>query len=349
MAKQEANFSWPGFFRAFAVLCAIVLLLAQGGQRDTQIGSQVWHVLSVYEGLTRWSIPALFMLWGMFGLERGGQKESFLQGMRDYVLPACTILLFWTLVYLLAEQLLSGERSLQGLPMAFLFALREEPQNPIWILYPLLGMYLIQPILQRFTSGASRMELIYILALCAVFGSILPLWEGLAPGNPVTAVLNRLDMNGVLGWTGCYLGGWYLRHYLISRLTEFLLYVFGITGLVFTLLGDHIVGGGRELWYQYTAPNVVLTAAAFCVLFRYVLDISDERSRRNAVHTLGSFSFGIYLVHYLWVLVLERFQISVLIVSPVFSVPLFAVALFVVSAPIAWLLNRLPVVGPYLS
>ena len=31
MAKTDKNLGWPGFFRVFAVLCAIMLLLAQSG------------------------------------------------------------------------------------------------------------------------------------------------------------------------------------------------------------------------------------------------------------------------------------------------------------------------------
>ena len=86
MAKTDRNVGWPGFFRAFTVLCAIVLLLAQSGQNGVAVGSGTWQVLSVYEGLTSWTIPALFMLWGMYALEGGGGKlTGALTGM---VLPA---------------------------------------------------------------------------------------------------------------------------------------------------------------------------------------------------------------------------------------------------------------------
>lgn len=71
MAKGDRNLGWPGFFRAFTVLCAIMLLLAQEGQGGVAVGSGPWQILSVYEGLTSWTVPALFMLWGMFALEEG--------------------------------------------------------------------------------------------------------------------------------------------------------------------------------------------------------------------------------------------------------------------------------------
>ena len=66
----------PGFFRMFTVLCAIMLLLAQEGLGLAEPGSGTWHVLSVYEGLTSWTVPALFMLWGMFALEEGKPQVS---------------------------------------------------------------------------------------------------------------------------------------------------------------------------------------------------------------------------------------------------------------------------------
>ena len=120
-------------------------------------------------------------------------------------------------------------------------------------------------------------------------------------------------------------------------------------GLVLTLMGPQLVGGSRELWHQYTAPNVVLTAVAFCTLFRYVLGVSEERSRRRAVYQVGAYAFGIYLFHQLWVLVFRWFGISMLSLPVVLSVPLFALIYFLLSLPFAWLVGLIPGVGPKLT
>lgn len=69
------------------------------------------------------------------------------------------------------------------------------------------------------------------------------------------ALLERLQVHLVLGYAGYYVAGWYLRHYTIGRVPEFLLYLLGILGLVLTLGGDALLGGGRELWYSDTAPG----------------------------------------------------------------------------------------------
>ncbi|MGI5963999.1 MAG: acyltransferase [Lawsonibacter sp.] len=348
MAKGDRNLGWPGFFRAFTVLCAIMLLLAQSGQQAVTAGSGDWQVLSVYEGLTSWSIPALFMLWGMFALEEG--KPHFTSSMLGLVLPAFGLLVFWGALYAVVTQILGdGILSWRGVWAALLSAAQGNTYYHLWVLYPLIGLYLVHPVLHRFTSSSSRGEIRYFLILCFLFASVVPMWGAFHPNSVIVSVLERLRIHLVLGWVGCYVGGWYLRHYIIGRIPEFILYILGVLGMVLTLMGNNIFGGGRELWYLYTAPNVVLTAAAFCTLFRYVLGISEERSRRRAVNQLGAYAFGVYLFHQIWVLVLRWFGVSFQTFSPVVSVPLFALILFLLSAPFAWLLSLIPGVGPKLT
>jgi len=268
MAKNsDRNVGWPGFFRAFTVLCAIVLLLAQQGQEGVTSGSGVWQVLSVYEGLTSWTIPALFMLWGMYALEDG--KPSFGGAMTRLALPAFCILVFWGALYAIVAHLLGGGAlSLSGIWRALVSAAKGNTYYHLWVLYPLIGIYLIHPMLHRFAASASKSEVLYFLALCFLFASVLPLWAAFRPEGLLVSQLERLRVHLVLGWTGCYTAGWYLRHYVIGRAAEYILYILGIVGMVFTLMGNAIFGGGRDLWHLYTAPNVVLTAAAFCVLLR---------------------------------------------------------------------------------
>lgn len=348
MAKGDRNQGWPGFFRAFTVLCAIMLLLSQSAQPSAAAGSGNWQVLSVYEGLTSWSIPALFMLWGMYALEEG--KQTLSGALLRLALPALCLLVFWGAVYAVAGQLLGGGRlSWSGVWAALASAAGGNTYFHLWVLYPLIGLYLVHPVLHRFTASAGRGEVLYLLCLCLLFASLLPVWSAFHPDSALAEQLERLRVHLVLGWTGCYLAGWYLRHYTISRAAEFILYLLGLLGLVLTLMGDKLLGGGRELWYLYTSPNVVLTAAALCTLFRYVLGISEERSRRRSVYGLGACAFGIYLIHQLWVLVFHWLGFSLTAYSPVVSVPFFALVFFLLSAPFAWLLRLIPGVGSYLT
>lgn len=339
---------WPGFFRVFTVLCAVMLLLAQQCQGLVTAGSGSWQILSVYEGLTSWAVPALFMLWGMFALEEGKPQVS--AALLGLALPAFLLLVFWGAVYAVVSHLLGGGvLSWDGVWAALVSAARGNTYFHLWVLYPLIGLYLVHPVIHRFTASASRGELRYFLALCFLFASLLPLWTAFHPDSVLAGQLERLRVHLVLGWAGCYVGGWYLRHFEISRIAEYILYILGAAGLALTLMGPKLIGGSRELWYLYTSPGVVLTAAALCTLFRYVLGISEERSRRRAMNDIGAYAFGVYLFHQLWVLIFQRLGVSLLAFPPALSVPLFALIFFLLSLPFAWLVYLIPGAGPRLT
>ena len=348
MAKGDRNLGWPGFFRVFTVLCAIMLLLAQSGHVLAGAGAGARQVLLVYEGLTSWTVPALFLLWGMSALEEGRPQVS--ASLLGLALPAFCLLVFWGAVYAAVAHLLGGGAlTLGGVWSALIAAAQGNTYHHLWVLYPLIGLYLVHPVIHRFTSAASRGEIRYFLALCFLFVSLLPLWTAFHPDSVIAAQLERLRVHLVLGWVGCYVAGWYLRHYTIGRAPEYILYILGVLGMVLTLMGHTLIGGSRELWYRYTSPNVVLTAVAFCVLFRYVLGISEERSRRRAVNDIGAYAFGVYLFHQLWYLVFRWFGVGLLSFTPVLSVPLFALIFFLLSLPFAWLVSLIPGVGPRLT
>ena len=264
----ERNSGWPGFFRVFAVFAALMLLLAQSGQDLAPISSGDWQVLSIYEGLTRWSVPALFMVWGMYALE-GGNKSALGGTLLTLALPAFCMLVFWGALYAVVSHLLGGGAlTLGGVWSALVSAAQGNTYFHLWILYPLIGLYLVHPLLQRFASSASRGEILYILGLALLFAGVLPLWAAFHPNQVLTVLLERFQVHMVLGYMGCYLAGWYLRHFTIGRIPEFLIYILGVLGMVLTLAGPSLIGGGRDLWYGYTAPGVALTAAALCTLFR---------------------------------------------------------------------------------
>ena len=348
MAKGDRNLGWPGFFRVFTVLCAIMLLLAQSGHVLAGAGTGARQVLLVYEGLTSWTVPALFLLWGMSALEEG--KSHVSASLLGLALPAFCLLVFWGAVYAVAAHLLGGGAlTLSGMWSALIAAAKGDTYHHLWVLYPLIGLYLVHPVIHRFTSSASRGEILYFLALCFLFASLMPLWTAFHPDSVIASQLERLRVHLVLGWVGCYVAGWYLRHYTIGRAPEFLLYILGVLGMVLTLMGPKLIGGSRELWYRYTSPNVVLTAVAFCVLFRYVLGVSEERSRRRAMSDIGAYAFGVYLFHQLWYLVFRWLGIGPLSFTPVLSVPLFALVFFLLSLPFAWLVSLIPGVGPRLT
>ena len=341
MAKRSGEtLAYMDLMRVFTVLALIMLFLAQAGKAGVDPDSTSWQVFHIYEGFTRWAVSGLIMLCGAFALDRGSDLRG---AALDLLLPCFVALVVWSALYGVVVHLLSGGQfSLWRLWAEIKSAALGNTLSHLWILYPLLGLYLVTPVLGRFAVSASRGELIYFLALALVFAGLLPIWNALWPNSFWAGLLSRLQVHVVLGYAGCYMAGYYFRTFVISRLSEIILYVLGVAGLVVTFWGSRLFGGGWSLWFGYTTPNVTFTAIAFFVLFRYVLGISDERSRKQSMRRLGATALGIYLIHQIIALIFRHFGLTVFTLPAVASVPLLALLFFALSAPFAWLRSMLP-------
>ena len=307
----ERNSGWPGFFRVFAVFAALMLLLAQSGQELVPISSGDWQVLSIYEGLTRWSVPALFMVWGMYSLE-GGNKSALGGTLLTLALPAFCMLVFWGGLYAVVSQLLGGGAlTLGGVWSALVSAAQGDTYFHLWILYPLIGLYLVHPLIQRFASSASRGEILYVLGLAFLFASALPMWGRLPPQSSAHRPAGALP-----GPHGAGLYGLLPGRVVFEALSPSAAFRnFSSTSWVSwgwssPWRGPASSAGAGTCGTAIPPRGVALTAAALCTLFRYVLGVSEERSRRSAVYALGECVFGVYLFHQIWALVFRWFGVS---------------------------------------
>ena len=339
IAKKEIpGEPWSRSFRTATALFAIILVLTQSG---------VYHgtaTLEFYQNLTMWSLPAMFMVWGM--KDMAGDKPGIGYAMSSRVIPALGTLFIWGMSYGLLEVALNKQSVSFGTLKDLMWNLvvGKGPEY-LWVLYPLIGLYLVYPLIQRFTTDASKGEGFYMLLLCFVFAYLVPMIGDLMGKNTFVGVMDRLHIEMVMGWLGCYLAGWYVMHFPMSNLEEDLIYVLGLAGLILTFTGDLVFGGGHALWCSFEAPNVVLTALAVCTLFRYVV---NDRAGRSS-HSLGHFAMGIYFLHQLWFMVFTKYGLDFSFMPAALAIPLMAVILFVLSIPIALILNLIPKLGDIMT
>jgi surface polysaccharide O-acyltransferase-like enzyme len=322
---------------------------------QTQVGSAPWTVLCTYDGLMRWCVPMFVMLSGAFLLD---PKKSV--RLRDiffkYILRVLAALLVWGTFYAVLDYgPVDGRFTWAGIQSALGYVLRAQTHYHLWFLYMILGLYLVTPVLRAFVRGASRGDLHWFLALTALFYSVLPILRDLWPEQmalPITW-LNKLDIHLVLGYVGYYMAGYYLKTYTLNRAAEFAAYILGILGAVATVWGNAVlsqrIGAFHGALFSYYAPNVACMAVAMFVLFRYILGVSEERSRRQRLGGISRITFGVYLVHEFFIMLLRHFHISPLSFNPVLSVPVLSAGVLVCSLAVAWLLSKIPLLGRYLT
>lgn len=355
--KINGRLAYADLLRVFASFAVIVCHLASRQISAVAVGSPSWQIFNLYNGLVRWCVPVFVMLSGMFMLDTKKSlpipKLLFHNCLRILI-----CLMFWGGVYAVVEYCAAGGAfTWAGLGRAVLNALQGNTRYHLWFLYMILGLYLITPILRAFCRGAGRSDFHWFFFITFLFALALPTAFKLWPQADFVPVLRlwyeRLDIQLVMGYVGYYVAGWYLREYTLSRLSEALIYVFGIVGATVTVWGtsvlSHSAGRLVETLYSFFSPNVAAFSTAIVVLFRYVLGVSEERSRRQRLGGVARVTFGIYLVHDLFLTLLDLLGITVLSFAPVASIPLLSMLVFLCSFAVAWIISWLPFVGRWLT
>ena len=343
--------AYADLLRCAAMLAVIVVHVSGGSLEAAAVGSPAFQVLNLYDGLAHWCVPVFVMLSGMFLLDPGHSLP--LSKLLGHILRIAVALAVWGTAYAVVWQFQLYGVSWAGVRTALYQVLLGKTSFHLWFLYMLIGLYLVTPILRAFVRGASRGDFHWFFLLVFVFTFLIPTVLRLRPSQTLSLYVNNLNLKLVLGYVGYYVLGYYLKAYSLSRPAEYLIYVLGILGAAVTVGGTAWLSQQRgmlvQTLYNYDSPNIALMSAAVFVFFRYVLGVSEERSRRQRVSGVAKISFGIYLVHVFFLILLRHFGITALSFVPALSVPVLSAAVFLGSFTVAWPLSKLPLAGKYLT
>ena len=344
--------AYADLLRAVAMLAVIVVHLSGSQLGNVPVGSAEFHILNAYDGLTHWCVPVFIMLSGMFLLD---PKHSLPPSKLffGHILRMLVALAVWGTAYALVSQVSAAGLSWASVRAALHQVLLGKTHFHLWFLYMIVGLYLITPVLRAFVRGASRADFHWFFLLCFVFASLLPTLLRLRPSQTVSLWVNNLNLHLVMGYVGYYVLGYYLKNFTLNRAAEYLIYLLGILGAVVTVGGTAWLSQQRgyfaQTLYNYDSPNIALMSVAVFVLFRYVLGVSEERSRRQRMSGVAKVSFGVYLVHVFFLILLDRLHITVLSFSPVLAVPALTAVVFLGAFAVAWVISKTPLAGRYLT
>ena len=290
-------------------------------------GARVFRAVAVV------SVPLFVMLSGRYMLlRRPTPAQCIGRAARLFAVMLC-----WSALYYLLELFVLHTRQYEGLWAVVRYLLTQP--NHLWYLYAAMALYLITPMLGCFAEQATPAEYRYALAFVFATGSVLfvLLRSGEAP--LLGEIAERMKLNYMTGFIGCYLWGDYLRRYPLKR--KGLLYAVGAVSAAATV-------GAALLWkeqynglvFSFFSPTVLAAAAAVYGAF------SLERPRSSRwgaqISLWACCTGGVYLLHPSMVLCLQVLLKDT--ATPFYAIPLRAAAIFLLSMGAVFLLRKLPVI-----
>ena len=223
----------------------------------------------------------------------------------------------------------------------------------LWFMYPLISIYLIIPIVSPWLEKASAKEERVFLGLF-ILSTFIP-WIH----RFITAELwGECFWNGftMLWYCSGYLGYLVLAHYIHYRLEwsrERKLtvgWICFLVGAAFTgwsfwwkgVPGQLIETPMLEWSWEFCTPNVLLATFGIFLVFSCI----GSKTAPKLVTTLSKCSFGMYLMHLLFLAPIAQWIIGSDVANPDIpvwlAIPVIAVLTFICSAATTWLLSKIP-------
>jgi len=337
--------------------CFGVILLHMGSQHfhSAPVDSYAWMMSNLYHGLSRFAVGCFIMISGALYLSRA-REWSIKQLWRKSIFPIIVSYMFWQLFY----AVYSGVRlNMPLLSIRLAKHVLTEISTPyfhLWYLPLLIEFLILTPVLWEIVN-CKRGKILeeYLIGLFFFF-QITKTSVGHFPHRYdmlIENLMNTVQPELVTNYIGYYILGHYLYHYQLPKKLEKLLYVLGVvsigTGILLCQYFSLKTGHATQSYYENHTFAAFFWSISFFLFFKnHISRIQWKKNTEKAICTIGSSTFGIYLIHVLIRNGLQTLGIHALTFNELFSIPLLAFTIFSTACIIVLLLKKVPALDKWL-
>ncbi|MFN8412966.1 MAG: acyltransferase family protein [Anaerolineales bacterium] len=331
---------WVDFIRSISIVLVVVIhstgpLLNKWKEI---ISSTDWMVADFLVSFSRASVPLMFMISGYLLLSRQESISDFyMKRFRKVIVP----LIIWSIFYLVWQ---NGYRNYTIINMvkAIVYEILTGPASyHFWFLYALIAIYILTPLIRRFTFAAEEIHLWYAVGAWFIFGPIKKMVER------VFGFEVAIDFGFLVDYVGYFLMGYLLGRMKFSKKVFVLAVVTYLIAAGYTVFATYALSnlaGDYDGYYQWylTLNAALMSCGAFVVLKTLGENISNEKLG-EWLHHFASVSFGIYLIHVFFLIVLKRNGFDAFSGPAIISAPTLSLSVFVLSWLSVVILQKIPV------
>lgn len=353
--RRNASYMYMEYLRVICAFMVIMIHVSGANWFKIEIGSANWIIHTFYNLFGRFSVCVFCMISGALLLRPDKTiciHDIFHKNIKRILICFVTWIILYDVFYTVMYK---------GGFTYFIQNLFKMPRH-LWYLLMLIGLYLAIPVLKPITKDKALTR--YLITLLVVFGTIFGMFKGIngffKPLLSENTLFNLWDMlltdlgemniSFVPGYLGCFLLGHYIHEYGLGKWhSTFITAAIPalLLSALLTILASQVSGKYVYTFMMETNPLIILASAGIMAFFRgrqrpMLKDRSETFTEKAAV-LLGSLSMGIYLIHLAVLESLAHYlNITVASFNPLFSIPLLSLLVFIVSALLAAVLKKIP-------
>lgn len=348
--KQERCL-YADVLRIISIISVVILHVASSQMGEVNVQSYEWAFCNLYNSLVRWGVPIFIMVSGMFLLDK---EITISQIWNKYIRRIIRIFFFWSIMYVIAKVITTGITTFSFQTIKNIITSILVGHYHLWFLVMLIGLYMLVPILRKITSNADKKLLEYLLILCFVFQSIVPVVLKFTNAAILIKILENLNMYLVLGYVGYFIAGYYFSKFEISDKSKKIIYVFGILSVVMTFVLTYVMSlenhRNNTYFYGYMMPNTVfIVVSIFLYIKGQFKDKQISMKTRERVQKLASYSLGIYVIHDAFLIIFRKINITTISFNIAIAIPVLTTLVLVFSLISVVVLKKVKILDKFIS
>ncbi|KRL91498.1 acyltransferase [Lactobacillus kalixensis] len=354
---QKKRIHYLDILRILAIFGVIIIhVSSQQPFYAKNLHTVSWMGVNFWDSISRFSVPVFVMISGVLFLDPSRQVDMH-RIFKKNIVRIITAFIFWDLFYAFYT-LLFEQYTLRTLIKQII-----RGYSHLWFLPMIVGLYLIVPFLRKIVSDQKLMK--YYLVLALIFSILLPTfystYHALAKHLDWPLVVQLLVVNlekltnhiyfrFTLQFSTYFVAGYYLHQARFSKKARMTIYLLGLIGLAggwaFTTYFSLKYNKPILPWYQYMSVPVAMASCGIFVGIRELGERINWEKHAGAdkfLLLLSNLTFGIYLVHFIFVRILaNQLNWFAYIPNTFIAVPLATIVIFIVSAVIMYFVAHIP-------
>ncbi|TOE34567.1 acyltransferase [Vibrio parahaemolyticus] len=328
---------WLDNSRVIAVFAVVLIHVAMGVVLTNDIGTEYWWIGNVYDSISRWCVPVFVMISGALLLDGNKQESSIIfynKRLSKILIP----ILFWTVFYVLwhivKSHILGSEVTTSGIVEKLLTG---TPHYHMWYMYMIIGLYVFTPFFRKIVVNSSNQEIKQIVVISLFFSALTYAFGYIYPSGPSLFITSFLYYVPFF-----FLGNLIMREDYTPP--KVVLWGVFLSSSVLTSVGCYILALNTDLstgmyFYGFMSISVIpMSISAFYLLKHQTAPILNI----NLTKQLSILTFGVYLIHPVFLEVINFLKLGAMSFHPLISVPVITSVVFIASLTATWLLSRIP-------
>lgn len=352
MAESDGNkVSYIELLRIIAAAAVIMIHVDAILIKNYAIGSVNWKICAIIGSEIRWCIPLFLMISGGMFLDRE-QPISQEAMLKKYILRLLTVLIVLGAFFYFFELWIYDQSiTIKNLILAPINILAGNTGYHLWYLYSIIPIYLLIPALKvlvdNATRGQQRNLLLVLFTLCSCFSLFNSVVRKVPQLKGVISI--GITLPSMFAYVACVLAGYYMAHFesngserKVLKLTAILsVLCMPIVNIVLSMLNKTYDTSMSE----YSGICSISVAGWLFTCLKRQEGKLEKSGMKKMVLNIGGKTFGIYLVHVIFVsIIFHKLPILWEKLNALLVVLIGTIVVFTASFVLTWLLKKIPYV-----